>query len=142
MRPDLDERTLEVAQHEVSRLSGQIKELEPETVPFLERYQTMLGHLEEFRTRLSALLKTFRKADVDARAVRLGEVLKSVRLFFLPKKKWQETTLDEARCELVFNHTFVENAGTCCRAAWRREWPAVAGRSAAGRGCGPTTRGS
>ncbi len=43
MPPDLDERTLEVAQHEVSRLSSRIKELEPERVPFLERYQTMLG---------------------------------------------------------------------------------------------------
>jgi DNA invertase Pin-like site-specific DNA recombinase len=113
IRPDLDERTLEVAQHEVNRLASQIKELEPETVPFLERYKTMLGHLEEFGTRLSALRKTFQKADVDARAVRLAEVLKCVRLHFLPKKKWQETTLDEARCELEFNHPFDENAGTC-----------------------------
>jgi hypothetical protein len=72
MRPDLDERTLDVAQHEVSRLASRIKELEPETVPFLERCKTMLGNLEKFATRLSALRKTFQKADVDARAVRLA----------------------------------------------------------------------
>ena len=112
MRHDLDERTQRVAQDEVNRLATRMKGLEAETTPFLDRYQERLAQLQEFRHRLLALLNTLKTADVDARAVKLAEVLKSVTLYFLPRKRWQQTKLDEARTELAFNHTFVENAGT------------------------------
>ena len=70
------------------------------------------AELEGFRTRLLGLLETVKGADVDARAVKLAEVLKSVTLFFLPRKRWQPTKIDEAQSVLTFNHTFEPNAGT------------------------------
>jgi hypothetical protein len=65
-----------------------------------------------FRTRLLALLKTVREADVDARAVKLMELLRCVTLYFHPKRKWTETKLDEEQSGLTFNHSFETNGGT------------------------------
>ncbi len=119
MRHDLDQRTQQVAQDEVARLARLMEGLAVETRPFLDRYQERLATLHAFRSRLLALLDTVNKADLDARAVRLAEVLQSVTLFFMPRKRWQPTKLDEALTELTFNHSFAGNAGTCCRRTWR-----------------------
>lgn len=113
MRSNLDERTRQVAEEEVKRLGEERKVVMVETKPFMERYQEKVAELVDFRVRLLDLLKTVQEADVDARAVRLMEVLQSVTLFFQPKRRWTEMTLDEAQSEITFNHGFEMNGGTC-----------------------------
>ncbi len=156
MRSNLDERTIQVAEEEVKRLAEERKTVLVETKPFMERYQEKVAELVDFRTRLLALLKTVQETDVDARAVRLMEVLQSVTLFFQPKRKWTETKLDEAHSEVTFNHGFEMNGGTFSpkafsigratmsrigwepaavrgrKSGWRCRWPAQANRAARG----------
>lgn len=113
MRTSLDERTRLVADEEVNRLVEERKVVLAETKPFLVRYQEKVAELVDFHTRLLALIKTVQDADVDARAVKLMEVLQSVTLFFHPKRKWTETKLNEALSGVTFNHRFEMNDGTC-----------------------------
>lgn len=113
MRPNLDEQTRRVADDVVSRYAEERKLVLEETKPFLDRYQERVAELLAFKARLQTLLRTVREADVDARAMKLMEVLRCVTLFFQPKRKWTETKLDEEQSGLTFNHGFETNGGTC-----------------------------
>ena len=113
MRSNLDGRTQQVAEEEVKRLAEERNTVLVETKPFLCATRRRSPNWWTSVPRLLASLKTVQEADVDARAVRLMEVLKSVTLFFQPKRKWTETKLDEAQSEVTFNHGFEMNGGTC-----------------------------
>jgi len=104
-----DELTQQVIQEEVERLAQEVKVLEDEAVPFLDRYREKVRHLEEFRARLEGLIKGVREANVDNKAQRLREAIERIELVFLPYQKWQRNRLDTEKSRIVFRAGFGGN---------------------------------
>jgi hypothetical protein len=104
-----DELSQQVIQEEIARLVDEIKALEEEAVPFLERYKEKVQELEEFQRRFRHLLKTVRESDLDHKAQRLAEAIERIELHFLPFKKWQRNRLDTEKSRIVFRDSFATN---------------------------------
>jgi hypothetical protein len=98
--------TQQVIQEEVEKLAAEVKALEVEAVPYLERYKDKLAELAAFRVRLRGLLKAVEESEQDVRAQRLHEAVERIELAFLPKQKWERLRLDTARCRIIFSRTF------------------------------------
>ncbi len=104
-----DDMTQKVMCEEVAKLVHETKELEMETVPWMERYEEMKVELQEFRSRLQSLLKTIEESDIDGKAQRIMGMVSRITLYFQKKPKYQGRTVNPNLSSICFNASFVPN---------------------------------